>query len=207
MQMKKKDRFVLVGNGKVFRDEKDMMLLDREQADNAFKKYKKEVLDVIMAEHGFLKWKTKAYVRLNPIGLLEYMDLQKERYGSKTFCVNFAVMPLYAPLDYIDMGLGNRLGHYISGKDFWWDYVDDETAKASFVNVAEAVKLYLLPWLEHFSDEENYRQRLLQDQSKSFIGYPNQAWLEALDSQEKEAVMEENISRLKLPGKILTKIK
>lgn len=65
--------------------------------------------------------------------------------------------------------------------------------------------MYLLPWLEHFSDEENYRQRLLQDQSKSFIGYPNQAWLEALDSQEKEAVMEENISRLKLPGKILKK--
>ena len=200
-----KNQFKFVGNGKVFRDDKDMLLLNRELADNAFKKYKKEILDVFMTQKGFFKWKTGAYVRLNPIGLLEYMDLQKERYGSKTFCVNFAIMPLYYPSDYIKMGFGDRLGVYISGKDFWWDYADDASAKASFQNVVEAIKLYLLPWFEHFSDESNYRQRLSEDQSKKFIGYPNQAWLEALDSQDKDSMMEENINRLKLPKKIRVK--
>ncbi len=37
------------------------------------------------AENDFYRYKTNAYVRLNNIGLLEYIDLQKERYGSKTF--------------------------------------------------------------------------------------------------------------------------
>ena len=181
----------------MFRDDKEMLWLNGELADNAFKKYKKEILDVFMAQQGFSKWKTRAYVKLNPIGLLEYMDLQKERYGSKTFCVNFSVTPLYYGVNDIRMSLGDRLGAYISGKDFWWDYADSASAKASFQNVAEAIKLYLLPWFEYYSDESNYRQILSE--------YPDQTWLEAFDSQDKESIIEENINILKLPKKIRVK--
>ncbi len=197
-----KNSFKFVGSGNVFRPEQEMALIDKEAADRAFKKYKKEILDEFLIKQGFLKWKTGAYVRLNQIGLLEYMDLQKERYGSKTFCVNFAIMPLYCPMDYIVMGLGHRLGGLISGKDFWWDFANDSCAKESFQNIVEAITIYLLPWFEQFHVEENYRKRLADDESKKFIGYPNQDWREALDHPDKASVIQENIDRLKLPKKL-----
>lgn len=198
-----KDDFKLIGNGQTIRSDEEMLLVDKEVADNAFKKYKKDILDLFLAQNGFLKWKTNAYVRLNDIGLLEYIDLQKERYGSKTFCVNFAIMPLYCPTYYMEIGLGNRLGMYILGKDFWWDYANEECAKASFQNVADAIKIYLLPWFEQYNNEKNYKKRLSKDKLKKFITYSNQIWLEALDSPNKEEVIQENIRNLKLPKKLI----
>lgn len=197
----KSKNFKLIGSGRTLRSDEEMLLIDKEAADNAFKKYKKEILDLFLIQCGFLKYKTNAYVRLNKIGLLEYIDIQKERYGSKTFCINFAIMPLYCPLDYIVIGLGDRLGKYITGKDFWWDYADDDAAKKSFQNVEDAIKYYLLPWFESFSDENNYKQKLLDDSGK-FNGYPNRIWLDALNNTNKELIIQENINRLKLPKKI-----
>lgn len=201
-----KNAFKLIGNGEIFRSDEEMLLVDKETADNAFKRYKKDILDSTLAQYGFLKWKTNAYVRLNDIGLLEYINLQKERYGSKTFCVNFAIMPLYCPADYMLMGLGDRLGNYISGKDFWWDYANEICAKESFQNVADAIEIYLLPWFEQFNKEKKYKKRLKKDKLKKFTGYPNQTWLEALDSPNKELAIQENICKLKLPKKLIERV-
>ena len=201
---KEKSAFHLYGTGNAIRNDKELEFIDKKAADNAFRKYKNEILDTFLLDKGFLKWKTNAYVRLNNIGLLEYIDLQKERYGSKTFCVNFCIMPLYCRQEYLVMGLGERLGSYISGKDFWWDYATEEIAKNSFENVMEAMRLYLLPWFQDLSTEKNYRKRLINDSNKKFIGYPNGEWLTALETVDKGPFIEDSIQRLKLPRKLFS---
>lgn len=200
---KKKDDFMFVGNRNYLRSEREMIFIDKESADNAFKKYKKEIIDQILLDKGFCKWKSNAYVRLNEIGLLEYIDLQKERYGSKTLCVNFAIMPLYCGQKFMVTGLGDRLGKYISGRDVWWDYCNDEIAKVSFTNITEAMIKFMFPWFFEYALEENYRKRLLEDKNRKFVGYPVDEWLEALNLEDKEVLMQNATNELKLPKKIL----
>lgn len=71
-----KEKFSFVGNRFHIRSDEELSLIDKEEADNAFKKYKKEIIDPLLLDNGFCKWKTNAYVRLNKIGVLEYIDLQ-----------------------------------------------------------------------------------------------------------------------------------
>lgn len=194
-------RFKLQGNRCFMRTEEELLTVDKKAADLAFEKYRKEILGQYLIQQGFLKWKACAYVRLNQIGLLEYIDLQKEGHGSRTFTVNCAVMPLYVPMDCIMTGLGDRLGSYITGKDIWWDYADDEIAKRSFHNVLQAVEQFVMPWFQKFHDETYYKKRLKRDSGKPFCGYDAKLWLEYAERNE-ETVVLENIKRLKLPGKL-----
>lgn len=198
-----KEKFNFVGNRFHIRSDEELSLIDKEEADNAFTKYKKEIIDPLLLDNGFCKWKTNAYVRLNKIGVLEYIDLQKERYGSKTFCVNFAIMPLYCGYSYMVTGLGDRLGSYISGKDIWWDYCSESTAKESFENVAEAITKFVFPWFLKLSSEEGYKKRLIEDNLKKFVGYNSSEWLEALNVEDKEPLIRNSINQLKLPKKLL----
>lgn len=194
-----KNEFCFVGNRQHLRTEEELLQIDKEKADIAFKQYKKEIIDSLLLSNGFYKYRTNAYVRLNNIGLLEYIDLQKERYGSKTFCVNFAVMPLYCEYKYIVITFGDRLGTYISGKDVWWDYASENIAKDSFSNVSIAIEQYILPWFEQVSTEDGYRTKLLNIHNKKFA----KEWLDALDNiNDKEALIQQSITELKLPKKI-----
>ena len=203
MNLLKKEKFAFAGIRRYIRLDDEMALIDKEEADNAFKKYKKEIIDKLLLNNGFYKWKSSAYVRLNGIGLLEYIDLQKERYGSKTFCVNFSIMPLYCEEPYMVTGLGYRLGTYICGKDVWWDYGSERVARESFENVSEAITQFIFPWFFELSTEENYKKRLIEDSAKKFAGYHVSQWLEALTVEDKEHLMQESINRLKLPKKLL----
>lgn len=194
-----KRKFNFIGNRQQIRTEEELLLINKEEADLAFKQYKKEIIDGLLLSHGFYKYKTNAYVRLNNIGLLEYIDLQKERYGSKTFCVNFAAMPLYCESKYIVISLGDRLGTYISGKDVWWDYASENVAKDSFSNVAVAIEKYVLPWFEQISTEDGYRTELLNIYNKQLA----KEWLDALENiKDKEVLIQQSITELKLPKKI-----
>lgn len=197
-------QFEFVGDGKHIRTESELLLIDKEAAKKAFEKYNNQILNPFMKENHFVKYKSKAYVRINPIGLLEYVDLQKESYGSQTFCINFAVMPLYYQTDYLCIGLGERLGKYISGdRDFWWDYADESAAQMSFENVKEAIQQYLFPWFESLSDEDEYLKKLIKDSRKKYIEYPCVEWKKAIDSSEKTEVIMENCEKLKLPKKLV----
>lgn len=200
--MRKKFKFV--GNGNHLRTHDEMLLINKKAADNAFSKYKKEILDVFMCKNYFAKYKINSYVRMSDIGLLEYINLQKERYGSKTFCVNFAVMPLYYPMEYINLGLGNRLGSFIDGtRDFWWDYSDEKLAKLSFENVQKAIQQYLFPWFDNLRNEKNYRIKLENDCRENFVGYPCLDWKNAIESNDKSSVIVENCKMLKLPMNVI----
>lgn len=84
MKLFGKEKFTFIGDRETFRSDEEMALIDKKEADSAFKKYKKEIMDELLLHNGFRMWKSSAhaYVRLNGIGLLEYINLQKERYGS-----------------------------------------------------------------------------------------------------------------------------
>lgn len=197
-------KFVLQGNRSCIRTEEEMLVVDKTTADAVYKKYSKELFAEYLTQQGFLKWKTNAYVRKNQIDLLEYIDLQKERYGSKTFTVNCAIMPLYVPTEYMVIGFGDRLGKFISEKDIWWDYATEEIAKLSFQNVVQAMQQFIMPWFQQFNDESSYRKQLKKDAKNSFCGYDSNLWLESINQYEKrEPIILENISKLKLPKKLI----
>lgn len=194
-----KNKFCFVGNRQHLRTEDELLCVNKEEADAAFKRYKKEIIDNLLLSNGFLKYKTNAYVRLNNIGLLEYVDLQKERYGSKTFCVNFSAMPLYCERKYIVTSFGNRLGSFISGKDIWWDYASEDVAKLCFDNVSKAIEEYVFPWFEEVSTEQGYRTKLIRFHNRKL----SKEWLDALDNiEDKETLIQQSIIELKLPSKI-----
>ena len=200
----RKPNFTFVGNRSYIRVPEELALIDKKEADDAFKKCKEEIMDKLLFDNGFCKWKTNSYARLNGIGVLEYIDLQKEQYGSKTFCVNFAVMPLYCGETFMCLGLGHRLGHYITGReDIWWDFGCESIAAKSFQNVADAITQYVFPWFQELSSEEAYRKRLTKDKTKKFPLYPAEEWLAASQIEDKEQLIQDGIRQLKLPKKMM----
>lgn len=201
-------KFKLKGNRAHIRSEKEMLLVDKQVADEAFKKYKKDILDSYLMSKGFVKYKSNSYVRKNQIDVLEYLDLQKERYGSKTFTVNYALMPLYVSHDYLVTGFGDRLGRLICDTDIWWDYANEAISQISFQNVIDAVEQFVLPWFEKYENEETLKKKLLEDKKKSEqtvrgIPYKNAEWLSALEERgDRTEIILENIEKMKLPKKI-----
>lgn len=201
-------KFKIKGNRPHIRSEKEMLSVDKQVADEAFKKYKKDIVDSYLLSKGFIKYKSNSYVRKNEISVLEYVDLQKERYGSKTFTVNYAIMPLYVPHEYIVTGFGGRIGMLICDKDIWWDYANDSIAQVSFQNVADAIEQFLIPWFNAYANEEELLKKLLEDKEKSEqtgrgIPYKNAEWICAIKEGAETNVITDNVQKLKLPKKIL----
>lgn len=204
----KKNCFELQGNvSGAIRSDIEMEKINKEEAEEAFKEQKKK-LDKYMTEKGFLKYKTKAYVRRNGNDVLEYVDLQKDHYGSKTFTVNYALIPLYVNHSFLSYDLGDRLGNLICQKDIWWDYADEYSASISFQNVIQAVEDYLIPWFEQVSSTEGVKEALLQEQKKRELygGRLSDIQLEWLDKVDYHAdcggIIQENQRTLKLPLKL-----
>lgn len=170
----KQDKFELYGTGEPFRGDAEMKHIDTDAAEKALKLCVKELMTPAMKSFGFVKWKPASYVRVNRIGLLEYIDVQKEHYGSRTFTVNVAIMPLYAPESNMCIGFGERVGQYVNGKEFWWDYKDEVTAGKSFENVIEAIQRFVLPWFEKVCEGEYYLDCL---KSAGYCkGFPEYEW-------------------------------
>lgn len=169
------DSFSYFGNGKCGRPLEELYKINTQEADGAFKKCKKEMLDVFMKEHHFVKYKTNAYIRLNNIGLLEYIDLQKGSHGSRTFTLNVCVLPIYVPHEVFTIGFGDRIGVLINGKDFWWDYKDLCNSEKSFENIIQALELFIFPWFERYSSEDKYQKDLFDD--VGIIGNSRIKWI------------------------------
>ena len=192
------------------RSDDDMKLIDRDLAEKAFKTQKKE-LDAFFKEKGFLKYKSNSYIRLNDINVLEYFDLQKEHYGSKTLTANYALIPLYIPHDFLSFDLGNRLGKLICDKDVWWDYSNETVAAVSFRNIIQAIEKYLLPWFKGKTSVDALKQELVNEKIKRTqyggkLSVIQQMWLDSLNKSDKfsynEDVISKNIEALKLPKRL-----
>ena len=201
--MWKLSKFKLKGTRKYFRSDLEMQHLDREAADEAYKE-KKKILDDYMISKGFFKHKTNTYIRLNKINVLESINLQKERYGSRTFTVNILLMPMYLPQDSVPFG-GERISYFIGSPDVWWDFGDCKAAETSFRNIVEAVDRFVMPWFEKTSDPECLKS-MVQDHKVpgQFTRNDYIKWNEVFDSyMELDNVVAENVVRMKLPKAVL----
>ena len=182
----------------------DMEGIDKTVADKAFKVQKKR-MDAFMLANGFVKHKGTSYVRKNNIDVLEYVNLQKEAYGSKTFTVNYALIPLYVPHNFLSFDLGGRLAMLIIDRDMWWDFADEKIAEISFSNVMDAISEYLFPWFQKNSNKNNLMTSLLEEKRRSEmhggrLSNIQQKWLDILMEPVYDAeVIEDNMRVFKLP--------
>ena len=201
------NKFKLKGNvSTAIRSDEDLKCIDKSQAEIVFKTQKKR-LDDFLQTYGFVKYKGRAYVRWNKIDVLEYIDVQKESYGSKTFTVNYSLIPLYVPHDFLSFDLGDRLGVLLAGKDVWWDYSEEKIADISFSNVIDAISGYLLPWFEKNSHRDVLQKSLLKEKEKreshgGRLSDTQQLWVSELMEPVNESIVQENMRVFKLPAKL-----
>ena len=202
------NKFILRGNvSGAIRSDDEMASVDKEAADKSFKKQKKK-LDLFLQQKGFVKYKTNSYARRNNLNVLEYINLQKEQYGSKTFTVNYALIALYVPHSFFSYDLGDRLGKLICDRDVWWDYSNPEIAEISFRNAMDAINDFLLPWFEERKSKESLKKELLKEELKrkkygGRLSDIQQAWLNVIDSEDDYSdVISNNIATFKLPKKL-----
>ena len=192
--------FEIRGNRSFLRTEDEMQSIDKEEADRAFKLNKKQYIDTLLKSKGFLKYKTNAYVRRNPVDVLEYIDLQKEKSGSRTFTVNYGLTPLYIPHGFINWDINERIGILICNKDIWWDFANDDIAKVSFENVAKAIEEFVIPWFDARSNDDSIKKMLLDDREEYGWSRYKQAWLEAIVHRcNLSETIEENTKLFRLP--------
>ncbi len=160
LQTTKTESFQPQGSGSPFKTDYEMTQMDSKEADNAFKFCKKTILDTYMKSRGFSKYKTAAYVRLNPIGLVEYVGIQRMPHGCKTCTMDIALIPLYVPMNFLLIGFGDRIGRLMGKGDFWWDHQNLSVATVSFQNMADALEAFAMPWFKRYENEETYLQDL-----------------------------------------------
>ena len=193
-------KFELRGNRSFLRTDYEIQSIDKDEADHAFKLYKKQYLDTLLISKGFLKYKTNAYVRRNQVDVLEFIDLQKEKSGSRTFTVNYGLTALYIPHGFINWDKYERIGILICNKDIWWDFANDDIAKVSFENVAKAIEEFVIPWFDARSNDDSIKKMLLDDREEYGWSSYKQAWLEAIDHRcNLSQTIEENIKLFRLP--------
>lgn len=194
------------------RSDEEMKTINTKDADKAFKTNKK-ILDNFLKEEGFYKYKTSAYIKLNNLDILEYIELQKESHGSKTFTINYALIPLYVPHDFLSFDLGGRISNIIcknldQHRDIWWDYSNDVIASISFQNTIEAIAKFLIPWfIEHLNTDE-IKNDLLSIQQKCAeyggrLSDIQEVWLKNIDNRiDDKSIINSNIIAMKLPIKM-----
>lgn len=198
---RKGDAFRLVGE-RSRRTEAERETLDKAGADAAFRKGQRELYETVLRPEGFLRWRGAAFVRRSPEDWLEVIELQKERYGTRTFTVNCIVAPIFLPGAEPDMSFAERLGILAVGRDVWWDFAPD-AAEGSFQNVGEAIRRFGLPWFQS-QRGGGYRETLHREGDRPWA----KRWLAAMDARGKDILAEretirENCRRLRLPKSLL----
>ena len=193
--------FEIRGNCSFLRTEDEMQSIDKEEADRAFKLNKKQFIDTLLKSKSFLKYKTNAYVRRNQVDVLEYIDLQKEKNGSRTFTANYGLTALYIPRKFFNWDYNQRLGMLICKKDIWWDFANDTIAKVSFENVAKAIEEFVIPWFDARSNDDSIKNMLLDEsEDDGWNRSSKQAWLDVIDHRcNLSETIEENIELFGLP--------
>lgn len=157
--------------GQAIRGDEAMAGIDKKAADDAIRRGVGQILKPFLLSQGFSPWRTNKFVRVNPLCHLEYIDLQKEYYGSKTFTANLAVMPLYLPgQTVVALNVGERLGCFAYGHDHWWDFKDPAAADTSLRDVCALLAKYGLPWFQEVSAPRAYLSLVDKNNRYSRLG-------------------------------------
>lgn len=195
---RKKESFALEGVRDYLRFDDELATIDKKAADAAFVACYQEIAVPFMKSRGFVRWPQWGFARLNSLDVLEYVRLQKERSGSKTFTVNVGVMPLYVSQHNRSIEFRMRLGELVRGRDAWWDYADETIARVSFSNVTRAIERYAFPWFETYRDEAAIKAQL----TRKVAG--NAEWLRVIDNhRDALQIMQDNVAELRLPKSLL----
>lgn len=130
-----------------------------------------DVVEMILED---IKWRLEGIIggiRYSLIGLFgkpNFTFVGNRSYIRVPEELALAVMPLYCERTFMCLGLGHRLGSYITGReDVWWDFGCKGIAEKSFRNVADAITQFVFPWFQELFSEEAYRKRLIKDKSKN----------------------------------------
>lgn len=115
-----------------------------------------KMVEKLLAEHGFRYIKARRlFWRVTNREIIQMLNIQSSMFNgpeSRRFVINFNAWPLYSHLiDFKRVYPGMRFGFIFRGKDFWWDYTDAKTGKASFEDVDKSLSEELLPWFEERS--------------------------------------------------------
>ena len=201
--------FNLKGNvSSAIRSDEERALVDKDIADTAFKVHKKALAE-FLKQKGFVKYKTNSFLRRNQLEVLEYIDLQKESYGSKTFTVNYALTSLYVPHSFFNFDIGDRLGKLICDRDVWWDYSNEQIAEISFNNVIEAIENFLLPWFAEKDNIVSIRDMLISEKKRREeygwrLSNDQAYWLNIIENNTwNNEIVAANIETFKLPKKLI----
>ena len=195
--LRRDETFALEGVRSFMRLENERATIDGRAANAAFETCYKEIVEPLLTAHGFIKWSTRGFVRLNSLDVLEWVNFQKERSGSKTFTVNVHLLPLYVPQELMQTEFRVRLGELICGRDVWWDFADEKIARISFNNVTRAIEKFVFSWLGTWQDEAAIKARLIREKRYA-------EWLRAIDDHsDRLEIMRENIAALHLPKSLL----
>jgi hypothetical protein len=76
--------------------------------------------------------------------ILQFIDLQLSSFGDKSFCVNYASIPLFSPRDYLVLQPGDRLRK--KGAEAWWSSSDQKVAGHSMTEIVNLLKEQAIPF-------------------------------------------------------------
>lgn len=195
--LKREKAFALEGVRDYMRLGDERATIDNEAANAAFMTCCKEIVEPFLTAHGFVKWSTRGFVRLNSLDVLEWLNFQKERSGSKTFTVNVYLLPLYVSQPLLHTLFRERLGELVCGRDVWWDYADEKIARVSFNNVTRAIEQFAFSWFGTWRDEAALKARITCQKC-------NAEWLRVIDDRsDSQQIIRENMAALHLPKSLL----
>ncbi|WNF22686.1 DUF4304 domain-containing protein [Mesobacillus jeotgali] len=120
--------------------------------DSYFKKSLTKWIVKPLREYDFFRYKTAFVGRVTNDSIFQFINLQKDAYGGKTFTVNVGVRPLFIPHDYLSLQPGQRIGYFKYGADKWWSFKTEDRADHSFIEVNHIINDYVLEWFEQTSE-------------------------------------------------------
>lgn len=104
------------------------------------------VLVPALAEHGLVRFGSRN-LGLVREGILQFANVQAAAFGPPRFCVNYAVLPLFRPHDFVSLSLGDRLRD-ARGEDAWWPADAPGVAATSMQVAARLLLQQAGPWFE-----------------------------------------------------------
>jgi hypothetical protein len=120
--------------------------------------------------NGFKKYKTNDYINMTEDNIIQMITIQKHSFKTE-FTFNIAIFPLFIKTDFFYFAFGGiRIGDFIKGNDFWWDYSNEYILKESLNNSLNIIQNKIFPFF-HSINNSNKLLKHLNSKNCMFKGY------------------------------------